>query len=144
MRARESEIGLVALLSTLIGCGYGQFQTARTTPPGEVYITIAQQYIHNENVKERGGVDFFNFPQQVDVRVGLGEQIDLGAKLFFLAGLLAEVKVNLIANTSEFALSPHGGIGVAYADPIHEDARALVAVRRHPWAHKKSVSPKTR
>lgn len=126
MRAREKRVGLTALLFALIGCGYGQFQTARTTPPGEADITIAQQYVHNENVKERGGVDFSNFPSQVDVRVGLGEQVDLGAKLFFVTGLLADVKVNLIANSNDFALSPHGGIGLAYVDPMLDESTALI------------------
>jgi hypothetical protein len=126
MTARTIQIGMISLCICLLGCGHGQFQTARTTPPGQVDITVAQLYVHNENVQERGGVSCFNFPQQVDVRVGLSEQVDLGAKLFFLTGALVDTKVNLIPTPNDFALALHGGVGAAAVDVLYEDDIAVV------------------
>jgi hypothetical protein len=115
MIERATLAAWIGLFLSAGGCGYGQFQTARTTPPGQVRFTVAQLYVQNKNVEERR-VWFYNFPQQVDFRVGLSEQVDLGAKLFLFGGLLADVKGNLIRNTSDFALAIHGGAGAAVVD----------------------------
>jgi hypothetical protein len=111
MAIKSIQLLVLAAAVSLTGCGYGQFQTARTTPPGQVYVTAAQLYVTNKNSDQR--VWLYEVPQEVDVRVGLSEQVDIGAKLFFLSGLLVDTKVNLVADQSAFAFALHGGLGAA-------------------------------
>jgi hypothetical protein len=128
MIARTKHFTRIALLFSLAGCGYGQFQTARTTPPGEVHVTAAQLYVYNENTSQRAdeSIPLFSFPQELDLRVGLSDQMDLGAKLFLLWGILADTKVNLMPNRNDFALAIHGGLGAALVDPFAEEETASV------------------
>jgi len=114
------------LLIFIAGCGYGQFQTARTIPAGEVNFTVAQLYVGNENIEKREGVAMANFPQQVDMRIGLSDQLDLGVKFFFFFGLLADVKINFMPRDQDFALALHGGMGGAWVDPLLETSRPWV------------------
>jgi hypothetical protein len=126
MSARTTQGALSVALILFAGCGYGQFQTARTTPSGQVRFTAAQLFVNNKNVEERGGVSVANFPQQFDFRVGLSEQVDLGAKLFLFSGVLADTKVNLIPNSSDFAFAAHAGLGAARVDMFAEEKPASV------------------
>jgi len=103
---------LILPLLSLAACGAGLLQTAKTTPKGRVSFTFAGGYVQNEMVEERG-VSLASFPQAAAVRYGVTHQLDVGAKLFLLAGGLADVKLNLIRNESPFALSLQAGFGGA-------------------------------
>ena len=106
---------LVATVYLSCGCGYGQFQTARTTPKGKARVMMAQGVQFNENTKEQTyrGFSVFNLPPQMDLRVGVSDRVDVGAKLLMISGLLLDTKVNLMPPSHNFALALTGGVGVA-------------------------------
>ena len=105
--------GLPALL--LAGCGVGQLQTARPTPRGKVDLAVGTGFVHNENISARdGSITFSNLPIIVNTRWGLSERVDLGVRWFFLMGMAADAKVNLMPYYHPFALSLSGGIGMAH------------------------------
>ncbi len=111
---KRTEPVFVLLLSGIFvtGCGFGQFQTAKTVPKGEVRTTVAQQFQANEDIHERE-VTPNNFPPELMVRVGVGDSVDVGTRIFLGGGLLVDAKVNLIPRTERFALSLSGGFGAA-------------------------------
>jgi hypothetical protein len=95
------------------GCGLGSLQTARPTPPKTVDLSVGFGYVYNENIKARDGEHALgNFPLMLNSRWGLIERMDLGVRLFMLAGGAADVKVNLMPATHALAVSLAGGIGM--------------------------------
>lgn len=117
LRAR-GRLGRAALLLTLTlaassGCGLGLLQTAKTTPKGQVDVTLGSGYIENDLNEARGGISLSNLPPVVNVRVGITDQVDVGARMLFVTGLLADAKVNLLPAASSWALSLQGGVGGA-------------------------------
>lgn len=97
---------------TLLGCGFGQFQTAKTVPRGEYRITMAQQFQANEDLAERK-LTINNFPPDIMVRVGLSDRVDVGADLFLAGGLILDAKINLFPTQKRFALAFSAGFGAA-------------------------------
>jgi hypothetical protein len=112
---------LVAALAP--GCGLGLYQTARTTPRGKVDVAVAGAFQYNDLVPRRG-VTPFNFPTQVNVRVGVHDRVDLGATVLMAGGLLVDAKVNVAPPGRALALSVLAGVGAA-ADWGEEGASTL-------------------
>lgn len=102
----------VCLVVACAGCGYGQFQTAKTTPVGKVRVSMSQSFQYNETFDERP-VHVYNFPPQIDVRVGVHERVDVGATVLMLGGLMADAKVNVMAPDHAFGLAFKVGLGAA-------------------------------
>jgi len=71
---QRSLILLVATIYLSFGCGYGQFQTARTTPKGKARVVMAQGVQFNKNTKEQN-YTVFNLPPQIDLHVGVSDQV---------------------------------------------------------------------
>jgi hypothetical protein len=108
-----------ALLAS--GCGFGQLQTARTTPPGTTQATFGHTLVSSgfENGKEPPSIDatfvppFVYVPPHLELRRGLTENVDVGARLSFGIGFTGDVKVNLLPAALPFALSISAGAGAA-------------------------------
>jgi hypothetical protein len=98
----------------LAGCGVGQLQTARPTPPGKADVTLGGGFIYNENVSARGLPAVSNFPFTINTRWGVDDRVDIGARLFLMAGGAVDIKVNLMRPTHPLAVSLSGGLGAAY------------------------------
>ncbi|MCK5800564.1 MAG: hypothetical protein KAI47_25420 [Deltaproteobacteria bacterium] len=94
------------------GCGLGLLQTAKTTPKGMLRVSGGGGYLYNANVEDRGPT-LGNIPVQIALRYGVTDSLDVGARLFCLAGGLADIKYNLLSSKSPLALSVWGGIGAA-------------------------------
>ena len=109
----------VALLAA--GCGFGQLQTARTTPPGYTRLTFGHTFVSSglENGREPPSIDpkvLFPpafVPPHLELRRGLRDHVDIGARLTFGIGLQGDVKVNLMPTDFPFALAISAGAGVA-------------------------------
>jgi len=117
-------LAAIPLGLALMGAGYGQFQSAHTTAPRKVRVTLGGGFQGNPVNIEAQGVTFFNFPLHADLRAGAAERVDVGAALFLYAGLVSDVKVNLMPPSHDFALAVRAGIGAA-ADLGEEDAWIL-------------------
>ncbi|MBN2497217.1 MAG: hypothetical protein JXR96_21670 [Deltaproteobacteria bacterium] len=117
---------LVASAALISACGYGQMQTARTTPMGKFAFTPGLSLVVNENVDERG-VCLGNVAPQNGLRYGLSDHVDIGVSQFMFIGLLVDAKVNVLPADLDFALALRGGFGAAY-DPwgFMEDTTAWV------------------
>ena len=103
---------LVSMLFFYTGCGLGLLQTAKTTPKGMLRVSGGGGYLYNDNVED-GDPTLGNIPVQIALRYGVTDSLDVGARLFCLAGALADVKYNLMPSKSPLALSVWGGIGAA-------------------------------
>ncbi|MFH2009357.1 MAG: hypothetical protein ABI333_22390 [bacterium] len=102
------------------GCGFGQLQTARPARKGHLHVTLGPGFIYNKTIKMRAesedggpGVAFSNIPLHIHARLGLTDRLDLGLKLFYLAGAQVDTKINLVPPKSPFALSVLAGVGIA-------------------------------
>ncbi len=113
-------LGLGLGLGLTAGCGYGNLQTARTTPRGAIDIAVGQGFVYNKTIELRheaddGGasVAIANLPIMINSRLGLTDRVDIGLRLFFVGGLMADTKVNFLNPKSPWALSGSGGFGAA-------------------------------
>jgi opacity protein-like surface antigen len=109
---------MAAAASGSAGCGWGSLQTARPTPKGALDMTLGAGLVHNETVQRRRDIGesayaVTNFPHMFNARLGLTDRLDVGLKLFHLAGLQLDTKINLLSPTSRFALSVRAGFGGA-------------------------------
>ena len=103
------------------GCGFGQLQTARTTPAGFTKLTFGHTFVSSglENGREPPSIDpkvLFPpafVPPHLELRRGLRDNVDIGARLTFGIGLAGDVKVNLMPAQLPFALAISAGAGVA-------------------------------
>ena len=102
---------LLAGLLLLSGCGLGTLQTAKTTPRGTLDTTVGGGFLHNESSAQRESLTVDNFPQYISLRYGVTDQLDVGARLFYFTGLVADVKVNLVDHRSPLAVSVQAGLG---------------------------------
>ena len=122
----------VFLCLALSSCGYGVLQTARTTPKGDWDITLAQGYLDNEMIEERGRA-IQNYPSQLALRVGVRDNLDVGAQFFGGSGGLLDVKYNLMDPDEALALSIQAGIGGLtwagqdYSHAIHVPLKLLLS-----------------
>ena len=102
-------MGLV--FGLLAGCGMTSLQTARTVPRGETQTTVAVSYLRNDQP------DILPYlPIDVMVRHGATDRIDWGVRLFLGAGVLGDVKWNLLPCGRRTALAVSVGAGGA-VDP---------------------------
>ena len=110
---------MVSLLAA--SCGFGQLQTARTTPAGTTLTTAGATVVNSGfvNAREPPSVDptfvlpFVYVPPHLEVRRGLTDNVDIGGRLTFGIGLTGDVKVNLLPAQWRFALAVAGGAGAA-------------------------------
>ncbi len=110
---RPGARAIAASIALLVaGCGYGQFQTAHTTPKGKVRVMLSGSFQYNGTFEERP-VHVYNFPPQLDVRVGVHDRVDVGATVLMLGGALLDAKVNAMPPGHAFALAIRGGVGAA-------------------------------
>ena len=93
------------------GCTTAQLHTARTTPVGEVDVTIGLGYLHNELIADRDGASIENAPLHLAVRTGLGERVDLGVRAILGDGLLADTRFGLLPPSSPWQVSLGVGLG---------------------------------
>ncbi len=124
MRVTAHFLTLLLLLSILTGCGVGVLQTAKTTPKGTLDITLGTGFLYNEMVAERGASPG-NFIQAINFRTGLTDNLDMGARLFFMTGALVDLKYNLMPKDSPLAVSLQGGLGGGYDVLGDDEAGAL-------------------
>ena len=108
---RRCALLVVGLLMMASGCGLGTLQTAKTTPRGTFDWTVGGGYKHDANMEQREGLTLDNFPQYISLRYGVTHQLDVGARLFYLTGLVADVKFNLVDHRSPLAVSVQAGLG---------------------------------
>ena len=106
------------VLASSAGCWLGRLQTARTTPKGHIRLVAGQGFLSNELIDERSEqgtvpVGFGNFPTHLGVRLGLTDRLDVGLVEYGLAGMQADVKVNLLPPSWNLALALSGGFGAA-------------------------------
>jgi hypothetical protein len=123
----------VALLACA-GCGVARMQTARTVPRGRTQWTIGSSLV----VLGDRGADFGGIPPvPLDgmVRHGVSDSVDLGLRVFFGLGALADVKWNLLAPERRTALSISGGFGAAADEGavLHVPLTLSVSHAVRPW-----------
>ncbi len=106
-------LAVLPLALLLMGAGYGQFQPAHTTAVKHVRLTLGGGFEGNPHNIHAQGITAYNFPLHADIRIGAAERVDVGATLFLYAGLVADVKVNVLPPSSDFALAVRAGIGAA-------------------------------
>ncbi|HNZ53318.1 MAG TPA: hypothetical protein PLD55_15105 [bacterium] len=119
---------LIICLSFIVmtSCGYGMMQTAKTVEKGKSSYSFGTVYQGN---KERPFY-VYSISGQFNFRHGVHDRVDFGIKQFFIGGLLADAKVNVLDPKSPFALSFSSGIGFA-VDPINVDIILQVPVFVH-------------
>jgi hypothetical protein len=100
------------VLLSCSACGLGLMQTAKTTPAGKVRVTLANGYLYNEMVDERGS-GLTNFPAQLAARYGVTDTFDVGLQVFLGGGLAGDVKYNFLDADSDLALALQVGLGAA-------------------------------
>jgi hypothetical protein len=101
------------------GCGFGQLQTARTTPAGMTQATIGATFVSSgfENGRQPPSPDpevlippaFV--PPHFELRHGLTDNVDIGARLTFGIGFTGDVKVNLLPARLPLAVAVSAGAG---------------------------------
>ena len=96
----------------LSGCGFGQFETARTLPVGHKAIVAGISHIVNENSDIRGALPA-SFPSELKMRFGVHERVDMSVGLFLLTGLQWHIKVNLLPPGLPIAAAMQTGVGGA-------------------------------
>jgi|KBSMisStandDraft_5_1062788.scaffolds.fasta_scaffold332530_2 hypothetical protein len=117
---RPARASLAALLLAA-GCGFGQLQTARTTPAGMTQTTIGTTFVSSGFVNGREPpnpepqvlLPFVFIPPHLEVRHGLTDNVDVGGRLTFGIGATGDVKVNLLPARLPVALAVSAGAGVA-------------------------------
>ncbi len=102
---------LLAGLLLASGCGLGTLQTAKTTPRGTFATIVGGGFLYNDSTAERESYTLDNFPQYIAMRYGVTHKLDVGAKLFYFTGALADVKYNLMDHRSPLAVSLQAGLG---------------------------------
>jgi hypothetical protein len=101
------------------GCGFGQLQTARTTPAGMTQATIGGTFVSSgfENGRKPPSPDpqvLFPpayVPPHFELRHGLTDNVDIGARLTFGIGFTGDVKVNLLPVRLPLAIAVSAGAG---------------------------------
>jgi hypothetical protein len=132
---RRSSLALaLALLSS--GCGFPQLQTARTVPPGATRVTIGKTVITSDLRNGRAppsieprieeAANPIVGPLEIEVRRGVSDQVDIGARLLFGVGLLADVKLNLLPREWPAALAIAGGVGGAIGPASSSPSAAYI------------------
>lgn len=121
--AVSTRIPHAALAAVLIaaGCGFGQLQTARTTPAGMTQTTVGTTFVSSGfvNGREPPSVDpqvllpFVFVPLHLEVRHGLTDNVDVGGRLTFGIGATVDVKVNLLPARLPLAIAVSAGVGAA-------------------------------
>jgi hypothetical protein len=118
-----SGVGLLGLSTLLLtGCPNPQtYGTPRTTPPGTVTHTIAAETMTVSGTDKTFGTDpttgqdlardervsvTFPVPPTYQLRIGLAESVDLGIKVANMSSLGADVKVNPLRGSFDFAIAP--------------------------------------
>ena len=101
-------------------------QTAKTVAKGKSSYSFGAVYQGNEVRK----ISPLSFSGQFNFRHGVHDRVDFGIKQFFIAGLLADTKVNVLNPKSPVALSFSGGIGFAL-DPISMDMILQIPIYTH-------------
>jgi hypothetical protein len=124
--------GLVALVLAS-GCttGVGQLQTARTLAPGEIRHMVSAGLDWNFMVDQR--ILPGNVIMQYAGRYGVRDDLDVGLKLFFGLGALADAKLQVV-HWPRLAVSLQGGVGGAYdvmssAEVVHVPLSLLASYR---------------
>lgn len=103
------------------GCGFGQLQTARTTPAGMTQATFGHTLVTSafENGRDPPSLDatfvppIAYVPPHLELRRGLTDNVDIGARLSFGIGFTADVKANLLPAHWPVAIAISGGAGAA-------------------------------
>ena len=128
-------LALAVGLTLLGGCGVTRLQTARTTPRGETRTTIGESLVY---LGDRGfdvsGVPAL--PLDLMVRHGATDRVDWGIRLLFGAGLLGDVKWNLLDPTRATALSVSAGVGGAVDQAgglVHVPVTISASHSLRPW-----------
>jgi hypothetical protein len=118
--ATSAALALALALAPAVGCGYGHLQTARPTPRGAIDVAVGQGFVYNKTIQMRrdaedggDGVSLSNLPIMINSRLGITDRLDIGLRLFFVGGLLADTKVNFLNPKSPWALSGSVGFGAA-------------------------------
>jgi hypothetical protein len=106
-------LAVLPLALVLMGAGYGQFQSGHTTAVKKVRVTLGGGFEGNPENIHAQGITPYNFPLHADLRVGVHERVDVGATLLLYAGLIADVKVNVLPPGGDFALAVRAGLGAA-------------------------------
>jgi hypothetical protein len=105
-------LALTVGLTLLGGCGVTRLQSARTTPRGETRTTIGESLVYlGDRGFEVSGVPAI--PLDLMVRHGATDRVDWGIRLLFGAGLLGDMKWNLLDPARATALSVSAGVGAA-------------------------------
>ena len=124
----------VLVLLGLSACGgLAQLRTARTVPLGKIETTLSLGYNHNEMVKERGwGPN--NLPTQLNIRWGLSDNVDMGARTFFYLGAIVDTKWR-VYDDHRFAFAVSGGVGGAAVEAtvLHVPVHVLGSWQATPW-----------
>lgn len=111
MAALRALAAVAAAGLVLGGCGLAQLHTARTTPEGEVDVTLGVGRLANEVVRD-GDSEIARWPVHIGARWGVAEQVDVGARLLLGDGVLVDGQWGLLAPRSPWALSVSAGAGV--------------------------------
>lgn len=114
-----SPTALVALAATLLGCpNPNTYGTPRTTPAGKLQHTIAAEVLHETatySTRAPGAVTTFRETAKgtlpllptYQLRVGLAERVDVGARLSNVGGLGTDVKWNFVrSELVDLAIDP--------------------------------------
>jgi hypothetical protein len=109
----------VPLAALAAGCGFGQLQTARTTPAGVTQTTVGGTFVSNafKNGREPPSLDATfvpppaYVPPHLEVRHGLTDNVDVGGRLTFGIGATFDVKWNLLPGGWPVALALAAGAG---------------------------------
>jgi hypothetical protein len=112
---------LLGPLLLVVGCGFGQLQTARTIPAGQTQATIGHTFVSSgfRNGRESPNFDggttlpFVYVPPHLEVRRGLSDNVDIGGRLTFGFGFVGDVKVNLLPAHLPLAIAVAAGGGVS-------------------------------
>ena len=110
-------VGLIAAMFLLSGCFFNVFQTAQTVGKGNMSVGVGVAMM---NLALQQGKYNWVFTPQAGVRVGLGDNVDIGIKSGFMIGssgspgflgAIGDLKVALIQDpeTFSFALGIGGG-----------------------------------
>jgi hypothetical protein len=112
-------LGVVAMASALLGCPNPQtYGTPRTTPAGKIQHTVALEGFHVATTttvpatpatpaQERSDSVTLPTMPTYQLRVGLGDRVDIGARVANLSSLGADVKWNFVKSESvDVAIDP--------------------------------------
>jgi hypothetical protein len=123
----------VSVCALLCGCGYGHLQSAKTTPKGHLDAVLGGGVTYNKTIKERD-FSITNLPLMVNARLGILDQMDIGLRMYMMAGLMADVKYNFMPHKHPLAVSVQGGVGMA-KDIISEGVKEAWNLQLPVFAH---------